>query len=67
MSDTGTHTWPELAVGMFDQLTGRGAEISYRFEELEVQVPSNTGENAKHAKWKLNGTIKITTKDDVQK
>ena len=25
----GTKTWPELAIGLYDCLTGRGAEITY--------------------------------------
>lgn len=58
-----TTTWPELAVGLYDRLTGRNAEITYEFESLNVQVPSGTGENAEHAKWVLSGIVKIRTKD----
>ena len=58
-----TNTWPELAIGLYDKLTGRNAEITYEFANLEVDVPSGTSENADHAKWKLNGTIKISTQD----
>ena len=56
-----TKTWPELAIGLFEQLTGKEAEIIYEFEGMEVEVPSGTGPKAEHALWKLNGIIKIRT------
>lgn len=62
---TETRTWPELAIGLYDKLTGRGAEISYTFEDFEVHVPSSASKDAVHAKWKMNGTVKITTKDNA--
>lgn len=58
-----TKNWPELAIGLFEQLTGRDAEISYRFEDFELHVPSSTAEDAEHAKWKMNGTLRVTTKE----
>lgn len=61
MSDT--KTWPELAIGLWDKLTGRGAEITYEFENMQVDVPSGAHADAVHAPWKLNGTVKIRTKD----
>lgn len=64
-----TTTWPELAIGLYDKLTGRNAEISYKFEDFELHVPSNAsknGEASNYAKWKMNGTLKITTRDDVK-
>lgn len=59
--NTETTTWPELAVALFDGLTGQGAEIRYTFEQMTVQVPSKAGEGASHAKWVLDGTLSITT------
>ena len=56
-----TTTWPELAIGLYDRLTGRGAEITYEFEEMEVGVPSKAGEDADHAHWHVDGTLRITT------
>lgn len=58
-----TTSWPELAIGLYDRLTGRGAEITYEFEEMEVQVPSGTGEDAEHAEWHVDGTVRITTRE----
>jgi hypothetical protein len=60
---TETHTWPDLAIGLYDKLTGRGAEITYHFDNLEVGVPSSTAVDSAQAKWKLNGVLKISTQD----
>lgn len=59
----GATTWPELAINLYDKLTGRNAEITYDFDNLEVSVPSSTSESAQHATWKLNGIVKIRAKD----
>jgi len=59
-----TKNWPELAIGLYDKLTGRGAEISYEFKDMEIWVPSKTGDDAVHAKWKVNGTLNIKTRDN---
>jgi hypothetical protein len=56
-------TWPELAVGLYERLTGRGAEITYEFDDLEVQVPDRMGPDADHARWRLDGTVRIRTRD----
>ncbi|KYH25520.1 hypothetical protein HAPAU_21940 [Halalkalicoccus paucihalophilus] len=58
-----TETWPELAISLYDRLTGRGAEITYEFEDMEVDVPSKTGEDAEYAHWRVDGTMRIRTKD----
>ncbi|MFC6823968.1 hypothetical protein [Halopelagius fulvigenes] len=58
-----TTTWPELAVGLYDRLTGRGAQITYEFEDMSVDVPSETGDDAEYAHWELDGTIKIRTSE----
>lgn len=60
-----TSTWPELAIGLYDKLTGRGAEITYEFENFELLVPSGTGDDAEHARWKMNGTLRIRTRDNA--
>ncbi|MFB6236181.1 MAG: hypothetical protein ABEH81_15650 [Halopenitus sp.] len=59
-----TETWPELAIGMYDRLTGRGATITYEFEDLQVDVPSRVGEDTKHAEWHLDGKLSVTTTDE---
>ncbi|MEM1056931.1 MAG: hypothetical protein AAGI52_15520 [Bacteroidota bacterium] len=59
-----TETWPELAIGLWDKLTGRGAEIAYEFDNFEVNVPSGAGASATHAKWQMSGTLRIRTRDE---
>lgn len=63
MSANETHTWPELAIGLYDKLTGRGAEITYDFKDLEVWVPSGTSADAAKAHWKINGSLVVHTRD----
>ena len=58
---TEPRTWPELAVGLYDQLTERNAEIAYDFADFEIGIPSSTKGDAEHARWKLNGKLSITT------
>jgi hypothetical protein len=59
-----SQTWPDLAIGLYDKLTGRGAEITYEMHNLELHIPSSASPVAAHALWKINGTVKIRTKDD---
>ena len=63
---TDTRTWPELAIGLYDHLTGRGAEIAYEFDDFELMIPSSASPDATHAKWKMNGVIKIRTRDGAK-
>lgn len=63
MSEQHTTNWPDLAIGLYDRLTGRNAEIAYDFDNLHVQIPSGTGSEAEHAEWVLHGTVKIRTQD----
>ena len=58
-----TTNWPDLAIGLYDRLTGRNAEITYDFEDMHVKIPSGTGPDAEHAEWVFSGTLKITTRD----
>ena len=58
-----TKNWPELAANLYDKLTGRGAEITYEFEDFELHVPSSASKDADHAQWRMNGTLKIRTQD----
>ena len=63
---TQTTDWSELAISLYDKLTGRNAEISYEAEDMEVWVPSGVGDDATHARWKVNGTLKIRARDGVE-
>lgn len=53
--------WSDLAVGLYEKLNERHAEISYEFQNFELQIPSATGSESSHAKWVTNGTLKIST------
>lgn len=60
-----TRTWPDLAIGLYDRLTERDAEIAYSFDEFEVAIPSSTNNEAERATWRLNGSLRITTRNGV--
>ncbi|MBA3604199.1 MAG: hypothetical protein H0W50_11320 [Parachlamydiaceae bacterium] len=62
---TSEATWPDFAASLYDKLTGRGADITYEFEDLHVNIPAKLGENSDHFNWKLNGKINIRTHDEV--
>ncbi|MEH6576131.1 MAG: hypothetical protein V7731_03540 [Amphritea sp.] len=57
--------WPEAATDLFDLLTGRHAEVTYQLDDLEISIPMETGSEADHALWKLNGTIKVRAREDA--
>lgn len=57
-----TKTWPELAIALYEQLTGKNAVISYEFDQFTLKVPSAVGSND-HATWEMNGTLKISTEE----
>jgi hypothetical protein len=61
-----TTTWPDLGIALYDKLTGRNAEITYEFDGMEISVPSSASSEAAHANWKLNGTVKIRTREYPQ-
>jgi hypothetical protein len=64
-SDSEVVDWTDLGREMWSFLTGREAAINYRFIDLAVEVPRDTGTDAARATWKLNGTLQITTRDNV--
>lgn len=63
MSAEQTTNWPDLAMGLYERLTGKNAQIAYEFEDMHIKIPSGTGAQAEHAEWVLNGTMKIRTAD----
>lgn len=62
MSDAPT-TWPDLAIALYDRLTGRGAAITYTFDDMRIEVPQGLGEDSPTAAWRLNGSLIITTQE----
>jgi hypothetical protein len=57
--------WTDLGQKMWDFLTGRQAAIHYGFENMSVEVPRDTGADAPRATWKIDGTLTITTSDNL--
>ena len=57
-------TWPDLAEGFYERLTGRGATISYEFDDMFVEVPRGTGADSPRAMWRLHGTVNIRTSEE---
>ena len=53
----------DLGREMWSFLTGRQAAINYRFIDMAVEVPRDTGPDAPRATWKLSGTLQVTTHD----
>jgi len=56
-------TWTDLAAGLYDKLTGKNAEISYEFVNFDLGVPMTASPSAEIVTWKLNGLLKIRTKE----
>ena len=56
--------WTDLGREMWSFLTGRQAAINYRFIDMSVEVPRDTGPEAPRATWKLNGTLQVTTREE---
>jgi hypothetical protein len=57
--------WTDLGREMWSFLTGRQAAINYRFIDMAVEVPRDTGADAPRATWRLNGTLQVTTQESA--
>lgn len=57
--------WTDLGARMWSFLTGREAAINYRFIDMEVEIPRDTGTDAPRATWRFNGTLQVTTDDNT--
>lgn len=55
--------WSDLAISLYDKLTGRNAEITYEFKDFLLDVPSGPGKDAVHARWGVSGTLVIRARD----
>lgn len=58
-------TWPDFAIALYERLTGHHAEITYELANFEIMVPNGTGPDATHAKWILNGILKIRSRSNA--
>jgi hypothetical protein len=54
--------WADLLADLFDRLTGKEAEVTYTFDNLEINIPEAVGPDGKtlgSAKWTVNGKVLI--------
>lgn len=67
VKDKNTETvsnWSDIVRDIVDKLTGKDMEVTYDFDNLEVDIPKATGPEGKElvsAKWKINGKFIIST------
>jgi hypothetical protein len=55
--------WAELIGELFDRLTGKGASVTYSFDNLIIDIPRAVGPRGQElgsAKWTINGKLLIT-------
>lgn len=63
-SERNKSNWSDVVGGIVDKLTGKDMEVTYDFDNLEVDIPKATGPEGKElgsAKWKINGKFIIST------
>lgn len=56
--------WPGILKEVVDKLTGKNMEVTYNFENFEIDVPKATGPQGQElgsAKWKINGKFILST------
>jgi hypothetical protein len=55
--------WAELIGELFNRLTGKGASVTYSFENFVIDIPKAVGPRGQElgsAKWTINGKLVIT-------
>ena len=58
-----TSQWAEIIGQLFDRLTGKGASVTYKFDNLVIDLPKARGPGGQDmgsAKWTINGRVVIT-------
>jgi hypothetical protein len=63
-SDPDISNWSDVVSDIIDKLTGKDMEVTYDFENLQIDMPKATGPEGKEigsAKWKINGKFVIST------
>ena len=54
--------WVEMLTQLVDKITGKDVSITYRFDNLQINVPKATGPKGQElgsAKWNINGKVVI--------
>jgi len=57
--------WTELLTQVVDKLTGKDVSMTYKFDNLEIDVPKATGPGGQDlgaAKWTINGSVIVSSK-----
>jgi hypothetical protein len=63
-ADASISNWSNVVKDIVDKLTGKDMEVTYDFENLQIDLPKATGPEGKElgsAKWKINGKFTIST------
>lgn len=61
--DSGSQ-WANVVREVVDKLTGKNMEVTYHFQNFEIDIPKATGPQGKElgsAKWRLDGKFTLTT------
>lgn len=56
--------WSDMISKVIDKLTGKDLEVTYTFDDVEIEIQRANGSEGKHnagAKWKIDGKITIST------
>ncbi len=56
--------WSDMISKVIDKLTGKDLEVTYTFDDVEIEIQRAGGSDGKHqaaAKWKIDGKITIST------
>jgi len=62
--DWNISNWSDVVKDIVDKLTGKDMEVTYHFDNLQIDMPKATGPEGKElgsAKWKINGKFTIST------
>jgi hypothetical protein len=62
--EEGVSQLPEIIRQVVDKLTGKNMEVTYDFQNLQVDVPRVSGPEGKElgsAQWKINGKFILST------
>jgi hypothetical protein len=56
--------WSSVLKEVVDKLTGKNMDVTYNFDNFEIDVPKATGPDGRNlgsAKWKINGKFIFST------
>ena len=62
--DRNISNWSDIVKDIVNKLTGKDMEVTYHFDNLQIDMPKATGPEGKElgsAKWKINGKFTIST------